>query len=69
MKATISRFIKEKLHLKVNKEKTIASYVKGVKFLGYSFYVLKGKCNLGKIYLIVPNPQFSLSERKIAYKL
>ena len=46
VKSTISWFIEEKLHLKVNKEKTVASYVQGVKFLGYSFYIMKGKCNL-----------------------
>ena len=31
---------------KVNKEKTIVSYVRGVKYLGYSFYINKGKCLL-----------------------
>lgn len=34
------------LYLKVNKEKTVVSYVQGVKYLGYSFYVMKGKCRL-----------------------
>ncbi len=29
------RFIEVKLHLKVNKEKTVASYMRGVKYLGY----------------------------------
>ena len=28
------------LYLKVNKEKTVVSYVRGVKYLGYSFYVI-----------------------------
>ena len=46
MKASITRFIESKLHLKVNNEKTVASYVRGVKYLGYSFYVMKGKCKL-----------------------
>ncbi|EDV01227.1 hypothetical protein BACCOP_01698, partial [Phocaeicola coprocola DSM 17136] len=32
--------------LKVNKEKTVVSYVRGVKYLGYSFYVMKGKYRL-----------------------
>lgn len=32
--------------MKVNREKTVVSYVQGVKFLGYSFYVMKGKCLL-----------------------
>ena len=30
----------------MNKEKTVVSYVRGVKYLGYSFYVSKGKCQL-----------------------
>ena len=46
VKASITRFIESKLHLKVNKEKTVVSYVRGVKYLGYSFYVKKGKCEL-----------------------
>ena len=46
VKATITRFIESKLHLKVNKEKTVASYVRAVKYLDYSFYMQKGKCKL-----------------------
>ena len=46
VKASITRFIESKLHLKVNNEKTVVSYVRGVKYLGYSFYVMKGKCKL-----------------------
>ena len=46
VKESITRFIECNLYLKVNKEKTIVSYVKGVKYLGYSFYVMKGKCKL-----------------------
>ena len=38
VKVSITRFIESKLHLKVNKEKTVVSYVRGVKYLGYSFY-------------------------------
>ena len=34
------------LYPKVNKEKTVVSYVRGVKYLGYSFYMMKGKCQL-----------------------
>ena len=45
-KESITRFIEDKLHLKVNKEKTIVSYVRGVKYLGCSFYISKGKCEL-----------------------
>ena len=46
VKASVPRFIEGKLHLKVNRDKTVVSYVKGVKYLGYSFYVMKGKCQL-----------------------
>ncbi len=46
VKASITRFIENTLYLKVNKEKTVVSYVRGVKYLGYSFYVMKGKCQL-----------------------
>ena len=46
VRETITEFIEKKLHLKVNKEKTIVSYVGGVKYLGYSFYVHKGRCQL-----------------------
>lgn len=43
---SISRFIEGKLFLKVNQEKTTVSYVRGVKYLGHSFIVSKGKCSL-----------------------
>ena len=46
VKESITRFIEGNLYLKVNKEKTVVSYVRGVKYLGYSFYVMKGKCRL-----------------------
>jgi group II intron reverse transcriptase/maturase len=39
-------YIENKLFLKVNREKTAAAYVQGVKFLGYSFYVLRGEGRL-----------------------
>src|SRR5574344_294971 len=45
-KESIIRFIEEKLFLKVNSEKTKVGYIKGLKFLGYSFYVNKGICRL-----------------------
>lgn len=35
---SLTRFIEKKLHLKVNREKTEVGYVRGMKFLGYSFY-------------------------------
>ena len=46
VKESLTRFIEGKLHLKVNSDKTVVSYVQGVKYLGYSFYVMKGKCQL-----------------------
>ena len=46
VKSSITKFIEGKLFLKVNKEKTVVSYIRGVKYLGYSFYVHKGKCQL-----------------------
>ena len=41
-----NQFFEGRLHLKVNKEKTVVSYVRGVKYLGYSFYINNGKCLL-----------------------
>ena len=41
--AHIIPFIEGKLYLKVNKEKTVVAHVKDVKFLGYGFYIFKGK--------------------------
>lgn len=38
----ITPYIEDKLFLKVNSEKTVVSYVRGVKFLGYSFRVYRG---------------------------
>ena len=46
VRETITRFIEDRLFLKVNREKTVVSYVRGVKYLGYSFYVKEGKCLL-----------------------
>ena len=46
VRESITKFIEGKLHLKVNKEKTVVSYVRGVKYLGYTFYIYKGKCEL-----------------------
>ena len=39
-------FIENKLFLKVNKDKTVVSYISKVKFLGYGFYRYKGECRL-----------------------
>jgi len=38
----ITPYIENKLFLKVNREKTVVSYVRGVKFLGYSFRMVGG---------------------------
>lgn len=38
----ITPFIEERLFLKVNREKTVVSYVRGIKFLGYSFRIARG---------------------------
>lgn len=38
VRASISRYIEEKLFLKVNESKTVTDILKGKKFLGYSFY-------------------------------
>ena len=46
VKSSITQFIEGKLFLKVNKEKTVVSYIRGVKYLGYSFYIHKGRCQL-----------------------
>lgn len=46
IKESIIRFIGDRLHLKVYKEKTVVSYINGVKYLGFSFYIHKVKCNL-----------------------
>ena len=39
-------YIENKLFLKVNGEKTTVAYIQGIKFLGYSFYVMKGEGRL-----------------------
>ena len=43
---SIVAFIENKLFLKVNIEKTVVAHIKDVKFLGYSFYVYRGKGHL-----------------------
>jgi group II intron reverse transcriptase/maturase len=42
----ITPYIENKLFLKVNREKTVVSYIRGVKFLGYSFRVYRGVAKL-----------------------
>lgn len=41
---SISKFIEGKLFLKVNKDKTVVAHISRVKFLGYGFYIFRGKC-------------------------
>lgn len=44
--ANIVPYIENNLFLRVNREKTKAAYIRGIKFLGYSFYVMKGEGRL-----------------------
>lgn len=46
VKESITTFIERHLFLKVNADKTSVGYIRGMKFLGYSFYVHKGECRL-----------------------
>ena len=43
---SITRFIENKLFLRVNKDKSKVCYIREVKFLGYSFYKYKGEGRL-----------------------
>jgi RNA-directed DNA polymerase len=43
---SIIHFIEDKLFLKVNREKSQVVPIRAVKFLGYSFYKMKGECRL-----------------------
>lgn len=43
---SITRFIESRLKLRVNREKTECAYIGRLKFLGYGFYIRKGKCRL-----------------------
>lgn len=44
--SNIIPYIEQRLFLKVNRDKTVVSYVKNIKFLGYSFYVCRKKGHL-----------------------
>jgi RNA-directed DNA polymerase len=44
--ASITKYIEEKLYLKVNREKTVVAHIKDVKFLGYGFYFNKDGCGI-----------------------
>lgn len=39
-------FIEKKLRLKVNREKTMITHIRNIKFLSYGFYLYEGKCKL-----------------------
>ncbi len=41
---SIIPFVERKLFLKVNRQKSQVSNIRGIKFLGYSFYIKDGKC-------------------------
>ena len=43
---SITNYIEEGLYLKVNREKTVVSHIKDVKFLGYGFYFNKKGCSI-----------------------
>ena len=43
---SITEFVEKKLHLIVNRDKTEVGYIRGMRYLGYSFYFTKGKCRL-----------------------
>ena len=44
--SSLVHYIEKKLRLKVNKAKSQVAYHRRVKFLGYSFYKMRGKCRL-----------------------
>ena len=46
IKESITKFIEGTLKLKVNREKTECANIGRLKFLGYGFYVWRGKCRL-----------------------
>ena len=43
---SLTKFIEQKLKLKVNREKTECAYIGKLKYLGYGFYIRNGKCRL-----------------------
>ena len=43
---SVTRYIEQRLYLKVNREKSVVAYITKVKFLGYSFYKKKGEARL-----------------------
>ena len=53
VKESITKFIEGKLYLKVNKEKTVVSYVRGVKYLGCSLKRTKAAQTNTHVYMEV----------------
>ena len=41
VKETVTRYLEEKLFVKVNQEKTEVAYITKIKFLGFGFYIEK----------------------------
>ena len=41
VKETVTRYLEEKLFVKVNQEKTKVAYITDIKFLGFGFYIEK----------------------------
>lgn len=41
VKETVTRYLEEKLYVKVNQEKTTVAYITKIKFLGFGFYIEK----------------------------
>ena len=46
VRESIATFIESRLRLKVNRDKTEVLYVGKMKYLGYSFYMMNGKCRI-----------------------
>jgi len=44
--ASVTKYIEAGFHLKVNRDKTVVSHIKDVKFLGFGFYFNKKGCSI-----------------------
>lgn len=45
-KESIVSYIEKELYLKVNRDKTKVANIRDIKYLGHSFYIIKGRCRL-----------------------
>ncbi len=54
LRVSITKYIEESLHLRVNKEKTVSANVSKVKYLGYTFGVTK---DTNCAYMPSPKPR------------